>query len=134
MSIRYIQHVLSDPDYYINNNYDYESLLKVSKDINKAKEELAELEKLLYTQIQNAVKVVKYKDIIARREKKYKGNIELTVFVREYSMVDGVRLNKNNMIYGTHKSFKGNEKKQAIKYADELKDKYHLNIIYDNWK
>lgn len=134
MSIRYIQHVVNDPDYYINNCYDYESLLKVNKDIERAKQELAELEKLLYNQIQNAVKVVKYKEIIARRYKPYQGNIELTVFINEYMTIDGERLPKNEMVYSTHKKFKGNEKKQALQYAEELKNKHHLKIVYDNWK
>ena len=134
MSIRYIQHVVNDPDYYINNCYDYESLLKVNKDIEKAKAELTELEKLLYNQIQQAVKVVKYKEIIIRRHKQYKGNIEITVYVNEYQTIDGKRLDKNDMVYATHKKFKGNEKKQAIEYANELKSKHHLTVIYDNWK
>lgn len=134
MSIRYIQHAVNDPDYYINNCYDYESLLKVNKDIERAKQELAELEKLLYNQIQNAVKVVKYKEIIVRRHKQYKGNIEITVYVNEYMTIDGERLDKNNMVYSTHKKFKGNEKKQALQYAEELKNQYHLKIVYDNWK
>ena len=125
MSIRYLKHVLEDPDYYINNCYDYESLLKVNKDIERAKQELAELEKLLYNQIQNAVKVVKYKEIIVRRHKQYKGNIEITVYVNEYQTIDGERLDKNNMVYSTHKKFKGNEKKQAVAYANELKDTCH---------
>lgn len=134
MSIRYIRNVIDDPDYYINNCYDYESLLKVNKDIELAKQELAELEKLLYNQIQNAVKVVKYKEIIVRRHKQYKGNIEITVYVNEYMTIDCERLDKNNMVYSTHKKFKGNEKKQALQYAEELKNQHHLKIIYDNWK
>ena len=115
MSIRYIQHVLSDPDYYINNCYDYKSLIKVSADIERAKKELAELETLIYNQIQNAVRVVKYKEIIVRRHKQYKGNIEITVYLNEYSTLDGERLNKSEMVYSTLKKFRGNEKKKARK-------------------
>ena len=72
MSIRYLKHVLEDQDYYINNCYDYESLLKVNKDIESAKREIAELEKLIYNQIQQAVKVVKYREIIIRRHQQYR--------------------------------------------------------------
>ena len=134
MSIRYLKHVLEDQDYYINNCYDYESLLKVNKDIESAKREIAELEKLIYNQIQQAVKVVKYREIIIRRHQQYRGNIEITVYINEYKTIDGERLNKNDMVYSTHKKFKGNEKKQAIAYANELKDKYHHPIVYDNWR
>lgn len=134
MSIRYLKHVLDEPDYYINNCYDYESLLKVNKDIESAKREIAELEKLIYNQIQQVVKVVKYREIIIRRYKPYQGNIELTVFINEYMSIDGDRLPKNEMVYSTHKKFKGTEKKLAIAYANELKDKYHHPIVYDNWK
>lgn len=134
MSIRYLKHVLEDPDYYINNCYDYESLLKVNKDIESAKREISELEKLIYNQIQQAVKVVKYREIIVRRHRQYRGNIEITVYINEYQTIDGERLKKNDMVYSTHKKFKGNEKKQAIAYANELKEKYHHPIVYDNWK
>ena len=56
------------------------------------------------------------------------------MYINEYKTIDGERLNKNEMVYSTHKKFKGNEKKQAIAYANELKDKYHHTIVYDNWK
>ena len=134
MSIRYLTRVIDDIDYHVKNNYDYTSLLKINDDIEKAKQEILRLEQMLYNQIQHAVKVVRYREIVIRRYKPYQGNIEITVFINEYMSIDGERLPKNEMVYVTHKKFKGTEKKQAVSYAKELKDKYHHPIIYDNWR
>lgn len=134
MSMRYLVRVIDDIDYHVNNNYDYTSLLKINSDIEKAKQEILRLEQMIYNQIQHAVKVVKYREIVVRRYKPYQGNIELTVFINEYMSIDGERLPKNEMVYATHKKFKGTEKKLAISYANELKGKYHHPIIFDNWR
>ena len=134
MSMRYLIRVIDDIDYHVNDNYDYTSLLKINDDIEKAKQEILRLEQMIYNQIQHAVQVVRYREIVVRRYKPYQGNIELTVFINEYMSIYGERLPKNETVYATHKKFKGNEKKKAIAYANELRTTYHHPIVYDNWR
>lgn len=134
MSIRWLQNVLTDTDYYIKNCYDEKALLKISADIEKARQELKDLEMMIFEQVGKCSQVVEYKEIIVNRRKSYKGGIEITVYVNKYKLLNGERLKKDESIYGTHKRFNGSEKKQAVAYANELKNQYHVNIIYENWR
>jgi hypothetical protein len=134
MGLRYLSRYADDKDYYITKNCDLNSLMNIQKDIENARKELAQLEMDIFNRVQQIQSIVHYKEIVCRRDKSYKGNIELKVYVNEYMVQDGVRLEKNNSVYGTHKQFKGNEKKQAIEYANQLKDIHHHKIIFQNWK
>lgn len=134
MSLRHVDRYSQDRKYYIIDNCEMKSLLSIQTDIEKARLELKELEALIFSRVQEIQSIVHYKEIVCNRSKSYKGNIELKVYVNEYMVHDGVRLPKNNFIYGTHKEFKGNEKKAAIAYANELKAKHHHPIVFNNWR
>ena len=134
MSIRWLQNVSSDTDYYIKKNYDQSSLLKVAADIKAARKELDELDLMIYEQMQLATKVIKYNEIRVNRNKSYKGNVEIYVGLYQILTIDGQRLDKSDLIYGSSKKFAGNEKKQAKEYAKELEAKYHCPVIWNNWK
>ena len=133
MSLRYMDRILQDKDYYIINQYDIKDLLKLSTDINKAREELKELELLIYDQVQKASATVEYKEIIVNRRKAYKGNIEISVYLNTFKLLDNVRV-KSTMVYGTSKQFGGNEKKAALAYAETLRVKHNCKIDLINWK
>jgi len=134
MSIRYLQRIIEDKEYYITNNWNENELFKIQADILKAREELKELEAEIAKQYNKTQQIVKYKEIIVSRHKPYRGNIEIIVHVNEFKMLDGVRLDKNEMIYKTHKKFQGNERKHAFEYANQLRKEYPVNIIKRGFK
>lgn len=133
MSIRYMQMVLEDQDYYINNCYNEKDLLRINADILKAREELKELESKVATQYNKITQIIRYNEIIYNRRKCYKGGIELSVSVHTYLTLNGERLKKTEFIYGTNKTFNGNQRKLAEAYAKELKEKYHCNIVKEGF-
>jgi hypothetical protein len=134
MGLRYLSRYIDDKTYYIAKNCDFNSLMSIQKDIENARKELAQLEMDIFNRVQQIQNIVHYKEIVCIRSKSYKGNIELKVYINEYMAQDGIRLEKTNSVYGTHKQFRGNEKKQAIAYANELKSKHHHPIVFENWK
>ena len=134
MSIRYLQNVLSDTDYYINKCYDTKALLKISCDIKAARKELDELEMLIYNQYQCANLVIKYNEVRVRREKRYNDKVEIFVAVYEQYTLNGEKLDKSDFIYNTHKKFTGNEKKAAKEYAGKLQNDFKCPVIFINWK
>ena len=134
MGLRYLSRYQDDKEYYITKNCDLKSLMKIQSDIEKAREELKQLEMDIYNRVQRIQNIVHYKEIACNRRKHYKGGIEITVYINEYMTQDGVRLEKTNTVYGTHKSFNGSQKKQAIAYANELKAIHHHPIVFINWK
>ena len=134
MSLRHVSRYSEDTKYYINENCELSSLVSIQRDIDKAKAELKALEIAIFERVQQIQSIVHYKEIVCARSKNYKGKVEIKVHINEYMVQDGVRLTKNNFIYGTHKEFNGNEKKVAIAYANELKEKYHHPIVFTNWR
>lgn len=133
MSIRWLKNVIDDKDYYIGKCCDKSSLLKINADIEQARNELKELERMIAERYVMIDRIIEYKEVILQRNKPYRGNVELVVYIRVFKTIDGQRLDKTEMVYGTHKRFKGNERKQAKAYADELSKANHCKIILENF-
>lgn len=133
MSIRWLRNVIDDKDYYINNCCNKDSLLKINADIEQARKELKELEQLVAERYIMIDRIIEYKEVMFQRNKPYRGNVELVVYVRVFKTIDGQRLDKTEIVYGTHKKFKGNERKLAKAYADELSKANHCKIISENF-
>jgi len=102
---------------------------------NACKESIKAIENIrkeLFNQVQNLQEMRIEKQIIVRRRKEYRGNIEISVYINHKHILGNYI--KEDMQHQTYKRFNGKEKKAALKYADELKKQYNYIIIKDNWK
>lgn len=109
-----------------------EDIMGLEKNCKEAEAAIKEIRENLFAQVQKLqnIKVEKY--IKVRRYDRYKGLVEITVFVEESKELEGHK--RAYMEYGTHKKFNGSQKKKALEYANELQKKYNYKIIKENWK
>lgn len=134
MYLKYCDRIAEDRQYYITNCYKQTDLLKIADDVQKAREELKQIEQMLFEQINKLPLITEYKQVEISRRKTYKGNVEISVNLYKSLRIEGVEV-KKEFIYGPHKLFSGNEKKTAVAYAKELSNKNErCAIIYENWK
>lgn len=121
----------SDED--ISHYMDIKSVESLEEACKEAIEDIQNIRKLLYEQVQKIHNISITKTVQVDRRKTYKNSIEIAVYINELKEIEGHSYNYR--IYDTHKKFKGNEKKQALAYAEELKKQHNINqIIKNNWK
>jgi hypothetical protein len=112
---------------------DIKDILKIESYCKEAEEAIKAIRQKLFEQTQRLqeIKIEKY-ILIRRRADWYNKRIEITVFVETKKILADYE--STDMIYNTHQKFNGNQKKQALQYAEELKKQYNLKIVKENWK
>lgn len=133
MSIRWIQNVFNDPDYYIKGCYDKNSLLKISGDIEKARQELKDLEQMVFDQYQKADLVTHRTTIESHREQNnYSSDKKVKINIKAYDIyVYEGREVKRELIYKSIKQFSYQEIKDAAGYIKSLLKEYP-GATYEN--
>lgn len=112
-----------------------DSVIRLQRAIETAKKEIAIMESKLYNQVQllQTMQTTRQILITRRAERWGKGKVEITVRVNEIKTLDS-GYSYTDHIYKTYQKFNGNQKKDAIAYAQELKKKYNCEIVKENWK
>ena len=123
MSLKWCKNIDDDKEYYILKNYDVKSLITISQDLEKAAQEIKELQQLIATQYANATRTVEYKRITARKDQNMYSKdkkVYIVVVIETYLMLDGKEV-KSNSDYSFSKKFAYSDIKLAVQYIKELK-------------
>ena len=100
------------------------------KDCQDAEKAIKEIRQEIAHQVQQLQRVETTQYISVERIKPYNGNVEVIVKLQiEYTLDKHTRTDHKD-----YKRFTGLEKKQALQYAEELRNKYKLGIIKKNWR
>jgi hypothetical protein len=124
MSLKWCKNIDDDKEYYILKNYDVKSLMSISQDLEKAAQEIKELQQLISTQYANATRTVEYKRIIARKDQNMYSKdkkVYIVVNLESYLMLEGKEV-KSNSDYNLSKKFAYSDIKLAAQYIKELKE------------
>ena len=117
---------------YIKTMLDIKDIIGVEKYCIEAEACIKEIRDLLAEQVKRMQEIEEEKYIIVDRRKSYYNNIEVTVRVQLSRKLGDYK--RTSDVDNTYKLFTGKEKKQALEYAEELRKKYSLRIIKNNWK
>jgi len=97
--------------------------MSISQDLEKAAQEIKELQQLIATQYANATRTVEYKRIIARKDQNMYSKdkkVYIVVNLESYLMLEGKEV-KSNSDYSLSKKFAYSDIKLAAQYIKELK-------------
>jgi hypothetical protein len=97
--------------------------MSISKDLEKAAQEIKELQQLIASQYANATRSVNYKRIVSSRiQNSYSKDKKVYIQIRleTYQMLEGKEV-KSTIEYNYTKQFGYSDIKQAIAYIKELK-------------
>ena len=107
-----------------------ENLMKYEKYCKEALQEIATIRQEIADQIPKLQEVQTKKYISVERRKEYDGKVKVYVKLATEHKLDAYVSND----YSNYKTFSGNEKKQALEYAETLRKKYGYGVIKKNWK
>lgn len=133
MSLKYLSRIESDEDYYINNNYDTNSIRNLLEDISKAKTQLAEYEARLILRYNESTRATTYYRILANKHQSEYGNdkkVYIRVNAESYKKIDGIEV-KRDFIYNSSKDFRYNDHVEALLYIYKLLDQYKGSVYYN---
>lgn len=109
-----------------------DDIMNVENYCKEAEADIAIIRQKLYEQINKLQSIRTEKYIMVRRYDRWKGPIEISVYLEESKEIDGYK--RTFMEYGTFQKFNGAQKKKALEYAEELKNKFNIKIVKENWK
>lgn len=117
----YASRVEKEQQYYIDENFDPKSLMKLFEDLEESIEVANTLKRKILLQYQKATRRVEYKRVILSKDHDRNNHVQVRVCLEKYYKYEGVEV-KSEMIYSTNKEYSYKELKQAKLYAMELID------------
>lgn len=132
MTLRHLQRIESDEDYYINNNYNPKSIMDLLNDINKAKTVLAEYEARLFLKYNEAVMATDYYRVKALRYKNDYGDKKVSIRIRveKFKMLDGLEVREDS-VYSDCKEFTYQDMTEALLHVYAMLNKYPGSIYHN---
>lgn len=133
MTLKYIARIEDSEDYFINNNYKLNDLLKLDAELEEAQKVISIYRSRIAMQYNKATQTVETIKITATRKKNdYSSDkkVKIVIQSRIYKMLDGVEVS-NNHIYGDHKEFSYQDKSEALLHVYTLLKKYPGSRYYN---
>ncbi len=108
-----------------------DSINRLEKACKEAIDAIASIRAKLYKQTQK-ISVMDIKKTVCIERYKERPRVIIDVYVKEERILSDFTY--SGRVFNTTKQFKGNEKKQALAYADELSRNYNIyTITKENW-